>query len=431
MKKTSLVLGLLLACAGNSSFASEEPAYKSWVGGFVEYYNVDSDKPKPLGYLEDGFGGGVEFGFRFKPRWAARLEFSALDIDTDTQRLGTRDPNNGGSRMGVDAMYFTENDAMYLFAGLKHESIGESHRLANIGLGKHWDVNEKWKVITEAALYHDFGEGFRDYGLKLGLAYTFGSASNTSAPKDSDRDGVYDAQDLCPNTPAGTQVDNTGCNIDTDGDGVANAIDQCPNTPVGQAVDAKGCNNDLDGDGVLNENDRCPNTPPGTQVGAKGCSLALDSDQDGVLDQDDQCPDTPLTDKVDQNGCSIFAEQEVTVNLQVLFANNSADIDNPNDSQFSDFATFMKRFPNTKAVIEGHTSAVGEASYNQTLSERRAKAVRQLLMDQYEITAERLTAVGYGEERLLDNSNTPEASRINRRIEAKVTAIEKVKVLKE
>ncbi len=429
MKKTSIALGLLLACAGNS-FAAEDPTYKSWVGGFVEYYNADSDKPEPIGYLEDGFGGGVEFGFRFKPQWAARLEYSALDIDTDASRLGTQDPNNGGSRIGVDAMYFTKNDAMYLFAGLKHLSIGDNDQVANLGLGKHWMVNDKWRVITEAAVYHDFGEGFRDYGLKLGLAYTFGAKSAPAAPKDSDRDGVYDSQDQCPNTPIGTQVDTTGCNIDSDGDGVANTIDQCPNTPAGQAVDARGCNNDLDGDGVINEIDRCPNTPAGTKVGAKGCSLALDSDQDGVLDQDDQCPETPLTDKVDKIGCSIFAEKEVTVNLQVLFANNSADIDNPNDSQFSDFASFMSRFPNTKAVIEGHTSAVGQASYNQTLSESRANSVKQLLIDQYNIAEDRLTAVGYGEERLLDSSNTPEASRMNRRIEAKVTAIDKVKVLK-
>ena len=97
----------------------------------------------------------------------------------------------------------------------------------------------------------------------------------------------------------------------------------------------------------------------------------------------------------------------------------------------AEFAEFMARFPNTKAVIEGHTSAVGTESYNQSLSEQRAAAVRQLLVDQYQVGAERLTSVGYGETRLLDPSNTPEASRINRRIEAKVTAMEKVKVLKE
>lgn len=430
MKKASLLLGMLIAVAG-TGIASEKAPYKSWVGGFVEYYNVDSDKPKPLGYLEDGIGGGAEFGFRFKPQWATRIEFSALDIDTNLDRLGTRDPNNGGSRVGIDAMYFTENDAMYLFAGLKHESIGESHRLANLGLGKHWHVNDNWRVITEAAVYHDFGEGFRDYGLKLGLAYIMGSTSKSSAPKDSDGDGVFDSLDQCPNTPPGTQVDSKGCNVDSDGDGVNNAIDQCPGTPAGQAVDAKGCNNDLDGDGVVNAADKCPNTPPGTKVGAKGCSLVLDSDQDGVLDQADQCPNTPLTDKVDAVGCSVFVEQEVTVNLQVLFANNSAEIDNPNDPQFSEFTAFMNRFPNTQAVIEGHTSAVGQASYNQTLSERRANAVRQLLIDQYGLAADRMSAIGYGEERLLDSSNTPEASTKNRRIEAKVSAKEKVKVLKE
>lgn len=429
MKKKTLALSILLAFAGNG-FADEKPAYKSWVGGFIEYYNADSDKPDPIGYLEDGSGIGAEFGFRFKPQWATRLEWSSLDLDVDNSRGGFGSLDNTGTRVGIDAMYFAPEDLMYVFAGIKHETIGDSHRLANVGVGKHWFIDDKWRIITEAAVYHDFGEGFRDYGLKLGLAYTFGGESAPSVPKDSDRDGVYDAQDQCPNTPSGTQVDASGCNIDSDGDGVANAIDQCPNTPAGQAVDARGCNNDLDGDGITNDIDKCPNTPPGTAVGAKGCSLALDSDQDGVLDQNDKCANTPLTDKVDKIGCSIFAEQEVTVNLAVLFANNSADVDNPGDSQFQNFADFMARFPNTKVVIEGHTSASGQASYNQSLSEKRAASVRQLLIDQYSVDADRLTAVGYGESRLLDTSNSAEASRINRRIEAKVTAIEKVKVLK-
>lgn len=427
MKRKLLTFGLLLPLC-SASWADDHSSYENWVGGFFEYYNADSDKPEPMGYLDDGFGIGGEIGHRLNEQWGLRLEFSRLDLDISNPALAGGNSDDKGIRAGVDAMYFANDDLFYLFGGIKHATYGESHRLGNIGLGKHWYVNERWRVISEAAVYHDFGEGFRDYGIKLGLAYTWGETSFARGPSDRDGDGVFDNLDQCPDTPPGTDVDSRGCNNDQDGDGVVNAADACPDTPAGTRVDARGCNWDSDGDGVGNDIDRCPNTPKGTEVGAKGCALTLDSDEDGVLDDNDQCPETPLTDKVDTVGCSVFTDKEVTIDLRVLFANNSAEVANPDDEQFQTFADFMARFPNTQADIEGHSSAVGAAEYNQQLSERRANAVRDLLISQYGLDGSRLNAVGYGETRLLDDSNTAEASRINRRIEARVTAQEKVKV---
>ena len=96
---------------------------------------------------------------------------------------------------------------------------------------------------------------------------------------DSDGDGVADADDQCPDTPAGATVDARGWEetsaTDSDGDGVADADDQCPDTPVGATVDATGCEEttptDSDGDGVADEDDLCPDTPVGATVDATGC----------------------------------------------------------------------------------------------------------------------------------------------------------------
>lgn len=61
-------------------------------------------------------------------------------------------------------------------------------------------------------------------------------------PTDTDGDGVNDADDDCPGTPSGAQVDALGCTLpDTDGDGVYDIDDDCPNTTVGTIVDATGC----------------------------------------------------------------------------------------------------------------------------------------------------------------------------------------------
>ncbi len=65
------------------------------------------------------------------------------------------------------------------------------------------------------------------------------------APRDSDGDGVIDADDECPGTPAGVAVDAVGCPLDSDDDGVPDYQDQCPGTPAGAEVNALGCEEDL------------------------------------------------------------------------------------------------------------------------------------------------------------------------------------------
>jgi hypothetical protein len=97
-------------------------------------------------------------------------------------------------------------------------------------------------------------------------------------PPDSDRDGVPDSEDKCPNTPLYSQVDTNGCSLsqrDTDHDGVPDNMDQCPNTSAGVAVNEQGCpvEVDRDHDGVLDAVDACPNTPAGEVVNSSGCSI--------------------------------------------------------------------------------------------------------------------------------------------------------------
>src|SRR5213083_224648 len=134
-------------------------------------------------------------------------------------------------------------------------------------------------------------------------------------PTDSDADGVPDGIDQCPNTPAGVHVDAKGCPLDSDGDGVPDGIDQCANTPAGATVDAVGCPTDSDKDGVPDGLDQCPNTPAGAPVDPKGCPLPRqvirDSDGDGVPDDRDKCPNTPAGSKVDANGCIILFQPEI------------------------------------------------------------------------------------------------------------------------
>ncbi|GAC20014.1 OmpA family protein [Paraglaciecola arctica] len=437
MKKLLILSAITAALSANVQAQEQPKENDKWVAGFVEYYSADNSAKDSPNFLNDGYGFGAEFGMKFSEEWGARVELSFLEIDVEGAFL-----DESGKRLGADLLYFMPEDLLYVFGGLKNTKITDADMMASVGLGKHWDLGKHLdlgkyqaygnnvKIVTELAAYQnlDSHEDGTHLGFKVGIAYAFGGSTAPSMPKDSDNDGVLDSQDQCANTPIGTAVDSIGCTLDLDGDGVINRLDNCPDTPAGTEVDSYGCKNDLDGDGIPNNIDMCPNTAPGTQVGAKGCSLILDTDQDGILDDVDNCSDTPLTDKVDAKGCSIFTEEEVSINVKVLFANNSSVIGNSNASQFQEVADFMDRYPATDAVIEGHASAPGSDDYNLMLSQKRANAVRTLLIQKYGIKAERLIAIGYGETQLLDTANTAEANQANRRIVVKVSASTRVNV---
>jgi len=79
----------------------------------------------------------------------------------------------------------------------------------------------------------------------------------------------------------------------------------------------------------------------------------------------------------------------------------------------------LKKHPEIKIVIEGHTDAIGTIPYNQKLSERRAKAVYDYFIGKG-IDASRMKMVGYGKLRPKADNKTAEGRAINRRVELKV-----------
>jgi OOP family OmpA-OmpF porin len=114
--------------------------------------------------------------------------------------------------------------------------------------------------------------------------------------------------------------------------------------------------------------------------------------------------------------------EPVRVELDVKFDFDKANVKQDSYSDIENLAEFMKQFPQTATTVEGHTDSVGNAAYNQKLSERRAGAVRDALVNQYGVEAERINAVGYGKERPVADNATSEGRAINRRVEASVEA---------
>jgi len=198
--------------------------------------------------------------------------------------------------------------------------------------------------------------------------------------------------------------------------GVAYASGARPATTAARAEMTTSTTMDSDNDGVADSSDACRNTPNGVQVDRRGCEI--DSDRDSVVDSRDSCPDTPANLAVDNRGCPILEATQRSIELLVNFDYDKSDVKPQYDEEIEEFADFMETYGNTNAVIEGHTDNRGSDAYNQALSERRARAVRNELVNEHGIDSDRVSAVGYGESRPVDTSNTEAGHARNRRIEA-------------
>ncbi len=101
----------------------------------------------------------------------------------------------------------------------------------------------------------------------------------------------------------------------------------------------------------------------------------------------------------------------------ILFATNSARIRPESTPTLAEIATMLRKHPQLRLSIEGHTDSQGTADFNQGLSERRAAAVVEYLTEQMGIEPARLESAGFGESRPTAPNDTPEGMQQNRRVE--------------
>lgn len=146
-----------------------------------------------------------------------------------------------------------------------------------------------------------------------------------------------------------------------------------------------------------------------------------DGDRDGVADGADRCPQSPAGSRVNSFGCPVG--EKVTVELDVQFETSRAEVRPQYDGQLAKVADFLKAYPGSTAEIEGHTDDVGDAEGNKMLSQRRADAVRQALIERFSADGARLSAKGYGEERPRADNGTDEGRARNRRVVATFSAV--------
>jgi len=366
--------------------------------GVVAYEAPGSSR---LGY-DDGIAPGLIIGYGLSDNWSVEVLGSRLELDF-----------NNPSGRGEDDVTLKWLDLVYklkarqgwqpfvLFGGGRTDYEFDSLRpdskdsQFNAGVGLYRELTPRVSLRADVRGVTSNKKGGIEPFAFVGVAGFLGELKSSAPPPDSD------------------------------GDGVINDLDKCPTTPPGRVVDADGCELDGDGDGVVDGDDRCPNTPAGVAVDSNGC--ALDSDGDGVPDYRDECPDTEAGAKVDDKGCYIELEEEVTIDMNIEFATDKAEIRPDHVAELNRAVRFLRQYPTTNAVIEGHTDSDGSNSYNQGLSERRAKAVYEYLIKEAGVNADRLTWAGFGESQPIASNDTAAGKQRNRRVTAVVSGTHKVR----
>ncbi|QKF65279.1 OmpA family protein [Campylobacter corcagiensis] len=140
-----------------------------------------------------------------------------------------------------------------------------------------------------------------------------------------------------------------------------------------------------------------------------------DEDGDGVPDNLDRCPGTPAGTVVDENGCEKIIRLDVN---SLKFGFDSTKIKPESKHIVREISDFVADKPNYAIRLEGHTDSTGDATYNQGLSERRAAAVKDVLVE-LGVDANKITTQGYGETQPVATNSTKEGRAQNRRVDAK------------
>lgn len=357
-------LGFVVALCGAASVWADDKGPGPLKGQFyIHPMAVYYDPPGKLGYDDSSVGPGVALGWSFLDNWAMEGEYDNHEPDLKTGGSGNIDSwaANIAYLMPV-SRWLTPFVTIGGGRGeYDRDNFGNgktsTQNQYNFGLGTYLGTSQRFAFRADVrGMYLNDVEKLQPWAsvgfvLKVGRIEEPPPPPAPAKPADSDGDGVPDSTDACPNTPAGVVVDSRGCPLDSDGDGVPDYLDKCPNTPAGTKVDAQGC-------------------------------------------------PIPVA---------------TTFDLTVEFAFNSAEINDLSFRELRKAMTFMREHPEEKALVEGNTDSVGGEAYNQKLSERRAEAVKDVLVKS-DIDANRITTVGYGETRPVASNDTDEGRAKNRRV---------------
>ncbi len=275
--------------------AGEVGLRAGWVG-LDRHLGVEVEARDAFYTLRSGNAHGQVLGFRLQGLWnfmpEARVQPFALLGVGEELLLNSKPqcPLGAAPTANCLPMKATHNILTgVLGAGVR---IPLTYRLA-ARIDVHWLLQQGRAKDDQATPPIPATAVSSNWDMLAGLSWTFGGA-----PEDSDKDGIPDEMDKCPNEPEDKDgfEDADGCpDVDNDGDGIPDDKDKCPNQAEDKDgfQDDDGCPDpDNDRDGIPDAQDKCPNQPE-TRNGYKdddGCPDVADSDDDGIPEDKDKCP---------------------------------------------------------------------------------------------------------------------------------------------
>jgi OOP family OmpA-OmpF porin len=241
MKRVILSVALIAAASSANAGTTNSDLGKYYATGTVHFLTTDHERFADQG-ANDGFGGHVGLGMKFTDRVSVELKLGAQQIDVNTSG------SKGQQDAILDLRYQLSNGPTRAFALLgggqvKTDLAGggdSSHQMMRFGVGFDFELSNKIDLRTQvvARRVDDFEsvpgvEDFVDFETAVGLVYWFSDNNDVAKPKpasiapaviataepepmprpakDSDRDGIVETADNCPNTPSHSFVDSRGC----------------------------------------------------------------------------------------------------------------------------------------------------------------------------------------------------------------------------
>lgn len=308
-------------------------------------------------FLDNDTGFSAGLGFQLAERWS--VELATFDLDPDSSMGGDVDIDHYRLDLLYDIGDTIGNWQPFVVGGIGNTEFGDyNDTLAAVGAGLKYDFNDNWQWRIAARTFAFLGRDLedRDLGVDASLIYFFGGGDDSPARPASAPTRSTTSAPSRPSSPARTREE------------------------VSEAVPVR------------------------------------DADGDGVADSGDACPETPRTYAVDARGCPIPVEEVARVELLVNFDFDRSEVKAEYFDEIEEVTDFMEQYPDVVVELEGHTDSRGTEEYNQGLSERRATAVRQVMIDRFGISGGRITARGFGEGQPIATNDTDAGRAQNRRV---------------
>ncbi len=375
-------------------------------------------------------GGSRDFDMTyFAGTFFGVFSFNAFRFDKNVKKVNYYAMVGGGANYFTSTYYNEENRGTLDYEIAPHVALGGgvSFRISpkiNIGIEHQASMlfGKRSDLMDGSELQDGVRTPFRDVlnYTNLKINFNIGNASSHSEPLYwiNPLDKVFD--DI-----ASVKKRQDELLLDTDNDGIIDALDQEPDTPADAPVDTKGRTLDSDKDGVPDYLDKEPYFPPraGEEVNEEGVVINPNSSRGGVsedkvqemIDRAFEQRGIPTSGGGTSGGSYAGGGSVAEWFLPMIhFGTDSKTIKYSDYGTLASIGQMMKGSPNVRLVVTGYTDQTGDEAYNEALSYERAKAVVDHLVSKQGIGRGRLIIQWAGR---TDAIVPKTASYMNRRVQ--------------